>query len=42
LSKEVDATKITLEQAQKMIEAKTPKKKVAVKAKAKPKSKGKK
>jgi DNA topoisomerase-1 len=37
LSKEVDATKITLEQAQKMIEAKTPKKKVAAKSKGKAK-----
>lgn len=37
LSKDVDATKITLAQAQKMIEAKTPKKKA--KAKAKPKAK---
>tara|TARA_R110002051_G_scaffold181460_1_gene250980 strand:- start:60434 stop:62938 length:2505 start_codon:yes stop_codon:yes gene_type:complete len=39
LSKDVDATKITLEQAQKMIEAKTPKKKTTTKAKPKAKAK---
>ncbi|WP_047416616.1 type I DNA topoisomerase [Cellulophaga sp. Hel_I_12] len=39
LSKDVDATKITLEQAQKMIEAKTPKKKASTKAKPKAKAK---
>ena len=39
LAKTVDATKITLEEAQKMIEQKTPKKKAKAKPKAKAKSK---